>query len=69
MVAHGAITLGFLAILGAGERLAHWALPNDPIVPIFGYTVSGCFLFLDVSFASVVIGVGVIRAIWALLRN
>ena len=68
-LAHGVVSLGFLAILGAGESVAHWALPGDPVIPVLGYTVSEWFLFLDVSFASAVIGVGVVRAIWALLRS
>ena len=67
MLAHGVISLGFLAILGLGETVAHRILPNNPVVPIYGFTVSDWFLFLDVSFASLILGVGAITALVALL--
>ena len=67
MVAHGLISLGFLAILGAGEQVAQRIVPNNPVIPFFGYTVSDWFLFLDVSFASLILGVGAITALVALI--
>ena len=67
IISHGLVAVMLLGVLWVGDYIVHKAAPGDPVIPVIGYNLSAWFLFLDVLFASLVLLVGVVKAIKALL--